>query len=50
MKGSNLVITWHEVWGDYWYDYLGSLGFSGKIIEKLTSRLSDHVIVVSELH
>jgi len=21
--GVPLVVTWHEVWGDYWYDYLG---------------------------
>ena len=23
MRKTPLVITWHEVWGDYWYDYLG---------------------------
>jgi glycosyltransferase involved in cell wall biosynthesis len=29
-----LVITWYEVWGDYWYDYLGYLGIFGKLIEQ----------------
>jgi len=23
VRGVPLVVTWHEVWGDYWYDYLG---------------------------
>ncbi len=23
---SPLVITWYEVWGDYWYEYLGRRG------------------------
>jgi len=44
-----LVITWHEVWGDYWYEYLGKQGFFGKMIEKYTAGLSDNLIAVSEL-
>ncbi len=24
LKSIPLVITWHEFWGDYWYQYLGS--------------------------
>jgi len=42
-----LVITWHEVWGDYWYSYLGLVGFFGKCTEHLISRLTPHVIAVS---
>ena len=49
VKKSHLVITWHEVWGDYWYEYLGLFGFTGKLIEKLTSRLSDNMVAVSNL-
>jgi L-malate glycosyltransferase len=49
IKGSPLVITWHEVWGDYWYNYLGGYGFTGKIIEKLTTRLSNNMVAVSNL-
>lgn len=44
---SHLVITWHEVWGNYWYDYLGAIGVLGKFIEKATARLTQHNIVVS---
>ena len=48
-KKDPLVVTWHEVWGDYWYDYLGGLGFFGKIMEKMALRLSEHVIAVSDM-
>jgi L-malate glycosyltransferase len=44
-----LVITWHEVWGGYWCEYLGLKGFFGEIVEKFTSKLSDNLIAVSEL-
>jgi len=47
MKKIPLVITWHEVWGDYWYTYLGSTGFLGKCIERLVLRLTPHVVAVS---
>ncbi|AEG17950.1 glycosyltransferase family 4 protein [Methanobacterium paludis] len=45
---STLFITLHEVWGDYWYEYLGKLGIFGKIVEKLTLYLTDRIITVSE--
>ncbi|MDD1702849.1 MAG: glycosyltransferase family 4 protein, partial [Methanoregula sp.] len=37
IKKTPLVITWHEVWGNYWYAYLGSWGAAGKYIELLVS-------------
>jgi glycosyltransferase involved in cell wall biosynthesis len=43
-----LVITWHEVWGDYWYTYLGRTGAIGKFIECRVSRLTPHAIAVSK--
>ncbi|NOZ70166.1 MAG: glycosyltransferase, partial [Deferribacteres bacterium] len=42
-----LIITWHEVWGDYWYNYLGWRGFFGKIIEKSVIKLPDKIFAVS---
>jgi glycosyltransferase involved in cell wall biosynthesis len=42
-----LVITWHEVWGDYWYEYLGAKGFFGKVVERLTAKLPASHISVS---
>lgn len=48
MGKSKLIITIHEVWGDYWYQYLGSLGFFGKLVENLTFRLTNRIITVSD--
>lgn len=45
---STLVITLHEVWNDYWYQYLGKAGFFGKLTEKIMVKLSKHIITVSE--
>jgi len=43
-----LVITWHEVWGDYWYEYHGWKGFVGKTTERLVARLTTENIAVSK--
>ena len=43
-----LVITWHEVWGDYWYEYLGNrMGLIGKFIEHIILNIPDIIITVS---
>jgi glycosyltransferase involved in cell wall biosynthesis len=42
-----LVISWHEVWKDYWYEYLGKKGFFGKVVEKMVSKLTKNVVAVS---
>jgi len=47
-KRTLLVITWHEVWGNYWYEYLGKKGFFGKTVEKLTTKLTSRNVAVSE--
>ncbi len=39
-RRSPLLITWHEVWGQYWYQYLGRKGFFGAATERLTGRLA----------
>lgn len=48
LRGSSLVITWHEVWDDYWYSYLGGMGALGKAVERIVSRLTGSLIAVSE--
>jgi glycosyltransferase involved in cell wall biosynthesis len=47
LRGFPLVVTWHEVWGDYWYDYLGPRGVFGKAVERLAASLTDHPVAVS---
>lgn len=44
---SKLIITLHEVWNDYWYEYLGKAGFLGKSVEKVMVHLSGDIISVS---
>ncbi len=48
VRRSLLIITWHEVWGDYWLEYLGRKGIIGKIIERVTAMLADKMIAVSQ--
>ena len=47
LRGGKFYVTWHEVWGEYWYEYMGRVGLFGKLIEKATSRLPDRIIAVS---
>lgn len=44
---SRLIITLHEVWGEYWYQYLGKMGILGRLVEKLMIHLTSNLIVVS---
>jgi Glycosyltransferase len=45
---SPFIITLHEVWNNYWYEYLGKAGFFGKLVEKLMVNLTDKIISVSK--
>ena len=45
---SPLIITLHEVWNNYWYEYLGKAGFFGKLVEKIMVNLTDKIITVSK--
>lgn len=47
LRQTSSVFTWHEVWDDYWYEYMGKAGFFGKVIEKAVSKLSKNNISVS---
>lgn len=49
MRRKPLYCSWHEVWGkDYWKDYLGKAGILGYMTEKLSAKLPDVIISVSE--
>lgn len=49
IKRKPLVITWLEVWDVYWRGYLGTIGGSvGRIIERLTMRLPDGIVAISQ--
>lgn len=48
LRRTSLVITWIEVWDDYWYEYIGKKGFLGKTLERLTTHLTDEISAISE--
>jgi glycosyltransferase involved in cell wall biosynthesis len=48
VKRTPLIITWHEVWGDYWFEYLGKKGIFGWSVENLTAKLTNKNIAVSK--
>ena len=47
IRKTPLVITWYEVWGDYWFDYLGYKGLIGKVIERNIASFKCPTISVS---
>jgi len=48
LKKTPVILTWHEVWDDYWYEYLGQKkGFFGRTVEKMVSKLSPNNLAVS---
>lgn len=42
-----LLITWNEVWGAYWFEYMGPAGFFGRCVERLVITLTDHHSAIS---
>ncbi len=49
LRRTPVIFTWHEVWGDYWYEYMGKTGAFGKLVEIMVSKLTNFSIVVSEM-
>lgn len=48
LTGARLIITWQEVWGRYWFEYLGPLGWIGLLLERLVTKLSGSHVAGSE--
>ncbi len=49
LKKKPMIITWHEVWDNQWYEYLGPCqGSIGRSIEKKTAWLPDIIIANSK--
>ena len=47
-RRARVFATWHEFWGDYWYEYLGKAGILGRITEKAAAMMPDKIIAVSD--
>jgi glycosyltransferase involved in cell wall biosynthesis len=48
LKKQALLITWYELWGDYWYEYLGRKGFFGWAAERLAMKVPKLLVPISE--
>ncbi len=48
LRRTPVVFTWHEVWDDYWYEYMGKPGIFGWAIERMVSKISSKNIAVSQ--
>lgn len=48
MGRPTLLVTWHEVWDQYWYEYLGWKGICGQAVERLAARVADTHVAVSK--
>lgn len=44
---STMVVTWFELWDDYWYEYLDEMAIFGKVIEQLAFRVPETIIPIS---
>ncbi|MES1245042.1 MAG: glycosyltransferase family 4 protein [Acidobacteriota bacterium] len=49
LAGKPLVVTWHEYWGRYWRQYLGSTWPVYAAAERITAHLGKAAIAVSRL-
>lgn len=47
LHDTTLFVTWHEIWMEYWHEYLGRKGIFGKAVERLVAQLPDVHIAVS---
>lgn len=47
-RDSTLLLTWHEIWTDYWNEYLGWKGVFGRTVERVTAALPDAHLAVSD--
>lgn len=49
LRRAPFIITWYEVWGQHWREYLGRPGLLGMAVEKTFCRLPDKIVAVSEM-
>jgi glycosyltransferase involved in cell wall biosynthesis len=48
IRQKKLIVTWHEVWGKYWFEYIGWKGSFGYLIEKIVTKCPNVIISVSK--
>jgi len=48
MRKTPLILTWLELWNNYWFEYMGIKGIFGKATERLVLKLPNSIIAISE--
>jgi glycosyltransferase involved in cell wall biosynthesis len=48
IAGSAVLVTWHEVWREYWNQYIGWRGYFGRLAEWMIIKMARHHAAVSE--
>jgi len=46
-NGASFIITWVEVWDQYWCEYLGSAGHLARLLERACARLPAIAVAIS---
>lgn len=42
-----MIVTWLEVWDDYWSEYLGRAAVFGRAVERFTAKVPHHPVAIS---
>jgi len=48
-RNTRFIITWYEIWRDYWLEYLGITGVIGMLIEKACARIPHYAIAINNM-
>jgi glycosyltransferase involved in cell wall biosynthesis len=48
IRRSRFIITWHEIWDNYWYEYLGKKGAFGKLTEQIVAKSPHQPVAISQ--
>jgi L-malate glycosyltransferase len=48
LRSCPMIVSWYEVWGRHWFEYLGPLGFAGAMVEKAFVHMPDRIFAVSD--
>ena len=49
MRRSKMIVSWYEVWGQHWLEYIGQFGHAYMAAEKIFCRIPDGIVAVSDI-
>ena len=48
-RNTKFIITWYEIWRDYWLKYLGITGVIGMLIERACAKMPHYAIAINNI-